>query len=52
MPPGENRCSVDTAAVEYRRRAGLPQPYPSGRHPVVELVNRLAQRDGRALIAV
>ena len=39
-------------AVEEQRRAGPPQPYPSGRHPVVELVDRLAQRDDKALIAV
>lgn len=39
-------------AVEAQRRAGPPAPYPSGRHPVVELVDRLAQRDDRALIAV
>ena len=32
--------------------AGPPQPYASGRHPVVELVDRLAQRDDRSLIAV
>ncbi len=39
-------------AVEEQRRAGPPVPYPSGRHPVVDLVDRLAQRDDRALIAV
>ena len=39
-------------AVEAQRRAGPPVPYPSGRHPVVELVDRLARRDDRALIAV
>ena len=39
-------------AVEAQRRAGPPELYPSGRHPVVELVDRLAQRDDRALIAV
>ena len=38
--------------VEAQRRAGPPAPYPSGRHPVVELVDRLARRDDRALIAV
>ena len=39
-------------AVEEQRSAGPPRPYPSGRHPLVELVDRLAQRDDRALIAV
>ena len=39
-------------AVEAQRRAGPPQPYASGRHKVVELVDRLTQRDDRALIAV
>ena len=39
-------------AVEEQRRAGPPVPYRSGRHPVVDLVDRLAQRDDRALIAV
>ena len=39
-------------AVEKQRRAGPPAPYRSGRHPVVDLVDRLAQRDDRALIAV
>lgn len=39
-------------AVEAQRHTGPPAPYPSGRHPVVELVDRLAQRDDKALIAV
>ena len=39
-------------AVEAQRRAGPPRPYASGRHPVVELVDRLARRGDRALIAV
>ena len=39
-------------AVEEQRRAGPPEPYQSGRHPVVDLVHRLTQRDDRALIAV
>ena len=39
-------------AVEAQRGAGPPQPYPSGRHPVVELVERLTQREDKALIAV
>ena len=39
-------------AVEAQRKAGPPVPYPSGRHPVVDLVDRLARRDDRALIAV
>ncbi len=39
-------------AVEDQRRAGPPVPYASGRHPLVELVDRLCRRDDRALIAV
>ena len=46
------RWLFGTDAVEAQRRSGPPMPYPSGRHPVVELVDRLAQRDDRALIAV
>ena len=58
IPAPQSRCPPrwsqrdGTASRVCAASGGPPEHYPGGRHPVMDLVDRLAQRADRSLIAV